>query len=78
MCVLSGGSSATWKSAGVQRSLVRQQYEATVRPSSMRYVRPSAKQCRPDVDGTEALDWKVEQVLAAMRDRGLLGEKAEA
>ncbi|MGO9937560.1 MAG: uridine kinase [Terracidiphilus sp.] len=51
---------------------VRLQYDATVRPSSLRYVRPSAKNADLAIDGTEALDWKVEQVLAAMRARGLL------
>lgn len=51
---------------------VRLQYEATVRPSSFRYVRPSAGNADLTVDGTAALDWKVEQVLAAMRTRGLL------
>lgn len=51
---------------------VRWQYEATVRPSSMQYVRPSAAHADLVLDGTEALDWKIEQVLAALRDRGLL------
>lgn len=51
---------------------VRLQYEATVRPSSIAFVRPSAKNAHLTLDGTEALDWKVEQVLAAMRERGLL------
>lgn len=51
---------------------VRRQYAATVRPSSERFVRPSATNADLSVDGTEALDWKVEQVLAALRDRGLL------
>jgi uridine kinase len=50
---------------------VRRQYEATVRPSSLAFVRPSAAHADLVVDGTAALDWKVEQVLAAMRDRGL-------
>jgi uridine kinase len=50
---------------------VRHQYEATVRPSSFAYVRPSASNADLTVDGTAALDWKVEQVLAAMRARGL-------
>ena len=49
---------------------VRQQYEATVRPASVQYVRPSAANADLAVDGTEALDWKVEQVLAALRDEG--------
>lgn len=51
---------------------VRRQYAATVRPASERFVRPSAANADLTVDGTEALDWKVEQVLAALRTRGLL------
>ena len=51
---------------------VRLQYETTVRPSSVAYVRPSAANADLIIDGTEALDWKVEQVLAAMRARGFL------
>jgi len=43
-----------------------------LRPSSQRYVRPSGKNADLTIDGTEALDWKVEQVLASMRERGLL------
>lgn len=51
---------------------VRRQYEATVRPSSIAYVRPSAAHADLVIDGTAALDWKVEQVLSTMRKRGLL------
>jgi uridine kinase len=51
---------------------VRLQYETTVRPSSISYVRPSAVHADLTIDGTAALDWKVEQVLAVMRKRGLL------
>jgi uridine kinase len=51
---------------------VRLQYEKTVRPSSIAFVRPSAANADLTIDGTAALDWKVEQVLAAMRGRGLL------
>jgi uridine kinase len=51
---------------------VKQQYEKTVRPSSLQYVRPSAVHADLMLDGTASLDWKVEQVLAAMRARGLL------
>jgi uridine kinase len=51
---------------------VRVQYETTVRPSSISYVRPSAVHADLTIDGTAALDWKVEQVLAEMRKRGLL------
>ena len=51
---------------------VQLQYEETVRPASLFYVRPSAVHADLTLDGTAALDWKVEQVLAAMRGRGLL------
>jgi len=51
---------------------VRQQYETTVRPSSLAYVRPSAAHADLVVDGTGSLDWKVERVLTEMRTRGLM------
>jgi uridine kinase len=51
---------------------VRRQYEATVRPSSLAFVRPSAAHADLTVDGAGALDWKVERVLTEMRSRGLL------
>ena len=51
---------------------VRKQYETTVRPASLQFVRPTARFADLVIDGTEALDWKVEQVLAELRTRGLL------
>lgn len=51
---------------------VRYQYDLTVRPSSVAYVRPSAANADLIVDGTGALDWKVERVITEMRKRGLL------
>jgi uridine kinase len=51
---------------------VREQYEATVRPSSLKFVRPSAVHADLIVEGTDDLDWKVERVLNEMRIRGLL------
>jgi uridine kinase len=51
---------------------VRRQYEATVRPASLMYVRPSAANADLIVDGTGALDWKVERVVTEMRSRGLM------
>lgn len=51
---------------------VRKQYESTVRPASIAWVRPSATNADLVIDGTAALDWKVEQVLATMRKQGLL------
>jgi len=52
--------------------VVRHQYETTVRPSSVAFVRPSAANADLTVDGTGALDWKVELILAQMIRRGLL------
>ena len=51
---------------------IRRQYEATVRPSSLAFVRPSAAHADLILDGTGALDWKVERVLTEMRTRGLM------
>jgi uridine kinase len=50
---------------------IRAQYETTVRPASIAWVRPSAANADLIVDGTAALDWKVEQVIATMRQRGI-------
>lgn len=55
---------------------VRRQYEATVRPASLKWVRPSGCNADLTLDGTEALDWKVEEVLAALRERGLWRPKS--
>jgi uridine kinase len=52
--------------------MVREQYDLTVRPACMAYVRPSAKNADLVVDGTGALDWKVERVMTELRKRGLL------
>jgi uridine kinase len=54
---------------------VRQQYQATVVPATARYVRPSAAHADLTLDGTEALDWKIEQVITALRSRGLMQPK---
>jgi len=51
---------------------VRRQYDATVRPASIAYVRPSAAQADLIIDGSGALDWKVERVLTEMRNHGLM------
>lgn len=52
--------------------MVREQYERTVRPTGAAYVRPSAKNADLIVDGTGALDWKIERVMTEMRKRKLL------
>lgn len=51
---------------------VQQQYEATVRPASEKFVRPSAANADLVIDGNGALDWKAERVVTELRNRGLL------
>jgi uridine kinase len=51
--------------------IVREQYDRTVRPTCVAYVQPSAKNADLVVDGTGALDWKVERVMTELRKRGL-------
>ena len=55
---------------GRTQESVRRQYEATVRPSSIAWVRPSAVNADLALDGMGALDWKVERVLSELRQRG--------
>jgi uridine kinase len=50
---------------------VRRQYEETVHPAALGWVRPSAAHADLVLDGAEDLDWKVEQVVAWLRKRGL-------
>lgn len=51
---------------------VQRQYEETVRPAGIAFVRPSAARADLIVDGTGALDWKVERVVAELRKRGMV------
>jgi uridine kinase len=51
---------------------VRAQFEATAKPMADLYVIPSAEHASITVQGTEALDWSVEQVLQRLNHLGLL------
>jgi uridine kinase len=51
---------------------VRRQYDATVRPCGLAFVRPLADLADLVIDGTDPLDFKVEQVVSALRKRGLM------
>jgi uridine kinase len=51
---------------------VRAQFAATARPMAEMYVLPSQARASMTVAGTDALDWSIEQVLHALRERGLL------
>jgi uridine kinase len=46
---------------------VREQFEATARPMAELYVLPSAARASLTVEGTDALDWSVEQVLQRLQ-----------
>jgi uridine kinase len=50
---------------------VRDQYDATARPMADLYVLPSAPHAGLTVEGTDDLDWSVEQVLRHLHTRGL-------
>jgi uridine kinase len=51
---------------------VREQFEATARPMADLYVVPSAARASVTVEGTDSLDWSVEQILERLRHSGLL------
>ena len=50
---------------------VRAQFEATARPMAELYVLPSAVHASITVEGTDALDWSIEQVLQRLHQLGL-------
>jgi len=51
---------------------VREQFHATARPMAELYVLPSAARASVTVEGTDALDWSVEQVLKRLGEAGLM------
>ncbi len=57
---------------GRTEASVREQFWATAQPMAVEYVLPSARRATITVDGTEALDWSVEQVLERLRTSRLL------
>lgn len=57
---------------GRTEASVREQYEATAKPMAEEYVVPSAARASLVVEGTDSLDWSVEQTLSALRSRRLL------
>jgi uridine kinase len=57
---------------GRSADCVAAHYAATVRPMAERFVRPTAEHADLIVEGGASLDWRVEQVLGTLRQRGLL------
>ena len=57
---------------------VRRQYDATVRPCGLAFVRPLIDFADLVVDGTDPLDFKVELVMNSLKKRGLRGKPGAA
>jgi uridine kinase len=51
---------------------VRAQFEATAKPMADRYVLPSAVYASVTVEGTDELDWSVEQILKRLHQLGVV------
>jgi uridine kinase len=51
---------------------VREQFEATAKPMADLFVVPSQARASVTVDGTESLDWSVEQILERLNHAGLM------
>jgi uridine kinase len=51
---------------------VREQFHATAGPMAELYVLPSAVHASVTVEGTDSIDWSVEQVLRRLREAGLM------
>jgi len=51
---------------------VREQFDATARPMADLYVVPSAARASVTVEGTDALDWSVEQILERLHHARLM------
>lgn len=56
---------------GRTEASVKEQFEATALPMAEKYVLPSREFATLTVQGTDSLDWSVEQVLSQLHQRGL-------
>ncbi len=63
---------------GRTEASVREQFEIHAKPMADTYVVPSRNAADLTVSGTEALDWSIELVLAALQQRGLLRDRHTA
>ena len=57
---------------GRTEASVRAQFEATAKPMADLYVLPSQSRATLTVEGTDSIDWSVEQVLQSLHQRRLL------
>jgi len=51
---------------------VREQFEATAQPMAVQFVLPSAARATVTVEGTDSLDWSVEQILERLHHAKLI------
>ncbi|GAC1419593.1 MAG: uridine kinase [Acidobacteriaceae bacterium] len=51
---------------------VREQFEATAQPMAERYVIPSARHANIIVEGTDSIDWSIEQILRRLYEARLI------
>jgi uridine kinase len=58
---------------GRTEASVREQFEETARPMADLFVLPTQRYATITVQGTDALDWSIEQILSALRTHNLLG-----
>jgi uridine kinase len=54
---------------------VREQFWATAHPMAVEYVLPSAAHAAISVNGTESIDWSIEQILSTLHRRNLLARR---
>jgi uridine kinase len=57
---------------GRTEASVREQFWATAHPMAVEYVLPSAAHATLTVNGTESIDWSIEQILSTLHRRRLL------
>jgi uridine kinase len=60
------------KERGRTEQSVREQFDATARPMAELFVLPSAARASISVEGTDALDWSVEQILQRLQQVRLM------
>jgi uridine kinase len=63
---------------GRTEASVREQFEATAKPMADLYVVPSAARASVTVEGTDSLDWSVEQILQRLNKAGLMPVRSDA
>jgi uridine kinase len=61
---------------GRTEASVRAQFAATAKPMADQYVLPTQSLATMTVEGTDSLDWSIEQILQRLRQMGLIAKRA--